>query len=127
MLTADKSGMAHMLGRKNHNYDAFGFQCDCCDKKDELHDLTKPPLTHFDNVTYQLRVSRAHVALWDALDEDETDDYSVFCDCCNKVRPRPTRTLGTRTRPAISLPRHQLQLAVADVHEAGARRRARGV
>ena len=86
MLTADKSGMAHMLGRKNHNYDAFGFQCDCCDKKDELHDLTKPPLTHFDNVTYKVRVARAHVALWDALDEDETDDYSVFCDCCNKVR-----------------------------------------
>ena len=102
LLTADKSGMCHLLGRKSNNYDCFGLQCDCSDKNNEMHDLTKPPLTHFDNITFAKRVGRAHTALWDALDETEPDNWTVHCDCCDRVRAAPTPTPQAQPQPATA-------------------------
>ena len=86
MLTADKSGMAHLMGRRSINYDAFGLQCDCCDKADQLFDLSQAPLSHFDNVTYRKRVARSHRAWHQAMETDEPDNWTVCCDCCDRVR-----------------------------------------
>jgi hypothetical protein len=85
MLTADKSGLAHLLGRCSINHDAFGMQCGCCDSQDELLNLTKPPMTHFDGTTYEIRSARAHVAEWEALGLQEPPDWTVYCDCCKKT------------------------------------------
>jgi hypothetical protein len=106
LLTADKSGMAHMLGRKSINYDAFGLQCDCCDSADELFDLQKPPMSHFDAVTFEIRCGRAHVPLWEALELPEPPDWTVYCNCCKKVRAplRAQPRAQPRARPSVGLP-----------------------
>ena len=69
MLTADKSGLCHMLGRRNMNYDAYGTQCDCKDSLDTLYDLTLGALTHFDGLTFEKRSARAHVAEWETREQ----------------------------------------------------------
>ena len=61
MLSADKQGLFHLMGSRNMNWDAFSAQCDCCDKNNDMYDLTKPPLTHFDHLTYEKRCARAHI------------------------------------------------------------------
>jgi hypothetical protein len=53
MLTADKSGLCHMLGRRNMNYDAFGTHCNCKYSLDQLYDLTLGALTHFDGLSFE--------------------------------------------------------------------------
>ena len=88
-LTADKSGLCHLLGRRNMNYDEFGTCCDCADSRDELYDLTKPWLTHYDALTYEIRCGRAHIARHEALDLPEPPDWTVHCSCCERVRAPP--------------------------------------
>ena len=92
MLTADKSGMAHLFGRRNQNYENFGMLCDCDGHK--LYDLSMDVFTHYDHLTYHVRVGRSHCALWDACGQCEEDDYTVYCDCCGEVR-HPTTTRST--------------------------------
>ena len=85
MLSADKSGICHLMGTRNMNYDAFGTQCDCKDSKDEMYDLTKDPLTHYDHLTFAKRVGRAHVAMHEALEEAEPEEWCVECDVCGSI------------------------------------------
>jgi hypothetical protein len=112
MLTADKSGLCHMLGRRNMNYDAYGTQCDCKDSLDQLYDLTLGALTHFDGLSFEKRSARAHVAEWETREQDEPPSWTIWCDCCKKVR-RPPRT------PAHASPaeRRHRPLWRADVHQ----------
>ena len=67
------------------NHDAFGTQCDCKDSNDEMYDLTKDPLTHYDHLTFAKRVGRAHVAMHEACEEAEPDDWFVDCDVCGRL------------------------------------------
>ena len=85
MLSADKSGFCHLMGTRNMNHDAFGTQCDCKDSNDEMYDLTKDPLTHYDHLTFAKRVGRAHVAMHEACEEAEPDDWFVDCDVCGRL------------------------------------------
>ena len=84
MLSADKQGLFHIMGSKNMNYDAFGAQCDCKDSHDDMYNLTFPPLTHFDHLTFAKRVGRAHVPMHEATEQLEPADYTVDCDVCGK-------------------------------------------
>ena len=68
------------IARRNH--DAFSAQCDCCDQKSGMYDLTKPPLTHFDHLKYEKRCARAHVPPHEALELPEPAEWSVECDVC---------------------------------------------
>ena len=84
MLSADKSGMCHLLGRRNMNWgDGFSTQCDCKDA--DITTLTLAPLTHFDGLTFEKRSARAHIPLWEALEKPEPDDWCVECDICGKL------------------------------------------
>ena len=47
-----------------------------------MYDLTKDPLTHYDHLTFARRVGRAHVAMHEALEQDEPNDWCVDCDVC---------------------------------------------
>ena len=85
MLTADKSGFCHLMGTRNMNHDYFGTQCDCCDKADDMYDLTKDPLTHYDHLTFKRRVGRAHIAMHEALEKPEPAEWSVECDVCGPL------------------------------------------
>ena len=85
MLSADKSGFCHLMGTRNMNHDAFGTQCDCRDCQDDMYDLTKSPLTHYDHLTFAVRVGRAHVAMHEALEEPEPAEWCVNCDVCGKL------------------------------------------
>ena len=82
MLSADKQGLFHLMGSRNMNWDAFSAQCDCCDKKGDITDLTKPPLTHFDHLTYEKRCARAHIPPHEAQELPEPDEWCVQCDVC---------------------------------------------
>ena len=85
MVTADKSGICHLMGRRNMNHDCFGTQCDCKDSNDEMYDLTKDPLTHYDRVTFAIRYGRGHMAEHEALDMPEPEDWCVECDVCGRL------------------------------------------
>ena len=56
MLVADKSGMAHLLGRRNQNYEFFSMFCDCDGHK--LYDLSMDAMLHYDRLTYAVRLWR---------------------------------------------------------------------
>ena len=85
MLSADKSGVCHLMGRRNMNHDSYGTQCDCKDSNDDMYDCTKDPLTHYDHLSFAKRVGRAHVAMHEALEETEPAEWSVECSVCGTM------------------------------------------
>ena len=101
MLSADKSGFCHLMGTRNMNYDSFGTQCDCKDSHDEMYDLTKDPLTHYDHLTFAKRVGRAHVAMHEALELIEPEKYEAPCTPDDETRlsvaSMVSRTCATHT------------------------------
>ena len=85
MLTADKSGFCHLMGTRNMNHDYFGTQCDCCDKADDMYDLTKDPLTHYDRPHVAKGASAARTSpMHEALEKPEPAEW-----CCRVRRLRP--------------------------------------
>ena len=85
MLSADKSGICHLMGRRNMNHDSYGTQCDCKDSNDDMYDCTKDPLTHYDHLSFATRVGRAHVAMHEALEETAPRVWWVECSVCGRM------------------------------------------
>jgi len=100
MLTADKAGFCHLMGRKNQNYDFFGVFCDCPDHS--IYKLDYDPLTHYGTVTFACRGARAHVPEWEALGMPEPPEWTVHCDCCNGGRGRVRNPPAPTTTPPSS-------------------------
>ena len=85
-LTADKPFMRHILGLTSHNADAFGPpSCPC--HGDALYNFTFDKRTHYTSprMTYESMCARAHVPVWEALGEDEPDQWSMHCEVCEKT------------------------------------------
>ena len=85
-LTADKPFMRHICGLTSHNADAFGPpSCACC--ADDLYNFTFDKRTHYgsDRMSFASMCARAHVPVWEALGEEEPDEWSMYCDRCDKT------------------------------------------
>ena len=85
-LLADKPFIRHVCGLLSHNADGFGSPlCNCCDI--DIYNFTMSKLNHYEKITFEMLCNRAHVPLWQALDQPEPDHWCFKCDCCNEVIP----------------------------------------
>ena len=85
-LVADKPFIRHVCGLLSHNADGFGSPfCGCCDI--DLFNFSMSKLDHYGKITFKILCNRAHVPLWQALDQPEPEHWCFTCDCCNEVSP----------------------------------------
>lgn len=87
MLTADKPFIRHITGKLSHNADCFGAPaCKCTDEL--LFDFTRCKKTHHAakrGERYEECCALSHTPSWEALGEDEPNEWSMTCEVCDKT------------------------------------------
>ena len=108
VLSADKPFLCKSLGRRSFAHDFFSPNCRCCRSKNELYDISKELLSHYDedSISFEERCALALVPLHEALDLPEhliPDDWTITRH--DKVRaPRlPPRDQSPARPPSCSL------------------------
>ena len=77
LLVADKPALCHVLGRRSFAHDYFSPHCRCSEKKGQLNDFSRNPLTHYDDISFKERCALALVPLHEALGLPEPADWTV--------------------------------------------------
>lgn len=81
-LVADKPFLRKVCGLNSHNADAFGGPfCNCHDE--DVYSFQFGKEDHYGKISFEDLCHRAHVPVWQALDEPEPPTWTTFTDPCS--------------------------------------------